>query len=216
MFYTMFIFDFILFYCLVYFIPVLFYYCNILLIVVSLCVTFFNIGFTTWYTNKPNNNYNWIKQIVHSSRLCLLLFKWYLAWTPDVIFALWPLKASVFTTWVWRKAYCKCRLTFQRGQQRYNRISGQEEEALSHRVAHTPTHTHKQDVFHIPGLFVSLFWLLEMGSECWLNVWNADRHDVALPYSSRGVMSEEKRRVIVFAWLHRLWMYKCWIIIFLW
>lgn len=141
MFYTMFIFDFILFYCLVYFIPVLFYYCNILLIVVSLCVTFFNIGFTTWYTNKPNNNYNWIKQIVHSSRLCLLLFKWYLAWTPDVIFALWPLKASVFTTWVWRKAYCKCRLTFQRGQQRYNRISGQEEEALSHRVAHTPTQT---------------------------------------------------------------------------
>lgn len=85
MFYTMFIFDFILFYCLVYFIPVLFYYCNILLIVVSLCVTFFNIGFTTWYTNKPNNNYNWIKQIVHSSRLCLLLFKWYLAWTPDVL-----------------------------------------------------------------------------------------------------------------------------------
>lgn len=36
------------------------------------------------------------------------------------------------------------------------------------------THTHKRDVFHIPGLFVSLFWLLERGSECWLDVWNVD------------------------------------------
>lgn len=44
---------------------------------------------------------------------------------------------------------------------------------FSHSAAHTSTHTNthihtkKGDVFHVLRLFVSLFWLLERGSECW-------------------------------------------------
>lgn len=60
-------------------------------------------------------------------------------------------------------------------------------------------HTHR-DVFHIPGLLLSLFWLLEKGSDNWLNVWNADGDYVACSAAAEG--DDWKRDVVAFAWLH--------------
>lgn len=60
-----------------------------------------------------------------------------------------------------KAGHCVCRLTFQRGQWRCIRTLKQREEALSRWAAHTPSH--KWEVFHVPGLFVSPLWLLEKG-----------------------------------------------------
>lgn len=51
--------------------------------------------------------------------------------------------------------------------------------------SHSHAHTHKQDVFHIPGLLVSLIRLLERGGKCWQEVWTVDgEFGWALPCSS--------------------------------
>lgn len=85
-----------------------------------------------------------------------------------------------------KAGHCDCRMTFHRGQWRCSRTLKQREEALSHWVAHTPSH--KWEVFHVRGLFVSALWLLEkgevnVGRKRGLQTGTLD--DVVLPCSSR-------------------------------
>lgn len=136
-----------------------------------------NIGFTKWYTNKTSNYYSIKQYIVHSCCLCMMLFRILviLGMNPQIKYLLsdsWmllPLQPD--TGREGGLLYVQVDIPERPVEVQQNRRA-KGGSPFSPSCSHT--HTHKRDVFHIPGLFVSLFWLLERGSECWHEVWNAD------------------------------------------
>lgn len=147
----------------------------------NLCI--FNNALSNSKLWEVRQDLSWIQVKTHCAqyRCGLNLHIKYLLSDPGMLLSLQP-----DTGRGGRVIVCVAWLTFQRGQWSWSTIWGQKEEALSHSHLCVRTLTHKWDVFHIPGLFVSLFWLREKRKWMLAGSVNVDRplDDVVLPYSS--------------------------------